>query len=290
MTGRPENATLPHRYQKQPRQNNIMATERKRTKRSPEKRTQKSRKETGTNPYEDDRFFCEYSGISRSINGLASAGEWHELEKMLPDFCGKRMLDLGCGYGWHCRYAIEHGAIACTGIDSSEKMLKQAHRQNGSFWTEYRCMAIENFEFEPEAYDIVISSLAFHYIESFGDLYARIYRTLTPGGTFVFSIEHPVYTANAPQQWITDENGRKLHWPVDRYFDEGRRDIVFLEQHVTKYHRTLATVINGVIAAGFTLTGLAEPEPEKNLLETIPGMIDETRRPAMLIVSAVKNR
>ena len=50
------------------------------------------------------------------------------------------------------------------------------------------------------------------------------------------------------------------------------------------------SVINGVIAAGFTLTGLAEPEPEKALLETVPGMIDETRRPAMLIVSAIKNR
>lgn len=290
MTGAVQNATLPHLYQKRSRQNNTMATERKRTKRTTGKPAGKKENTTRTNPYDDDRFLSEYSGMSRSVNGLSGAGEWHVLEKMLPDFCGKRVLDLGCGYGWHCRYAIEHGAIACTGIDTSEKMLKQAHRQNASFWTEYRCMAIEDFEFEPETYDVVISSLAFHYIESFGDLYTRIYRSLTPGGAFVFSIEHPVYTASGSQQWITDENGKKLHWPVDRYFDEGKRDAIFLGQHVTKYHRTLTTVINGVIAAGFILTGLAEPEPEKALLETVPGMIDETRRPAMLIVSAIKNR
>lgn len=48
----------------------------------------------------------------------------------------------------HCRYAIEHGAVSCTGIDLSEKMLHQAQKRNGSLWTNYRCMAIEDYEFE----------------------------------------------------------------------------------------------------------------------------------------------
>ena len=37
--------------------------------------------------------------MSRSQKGLAGAGEWETLKKMLPDFKGKRVLDLGCGYG-----------------------------------------------------------------------------------------------------------------------------------------------------------------------------------------------
>lgn len=41
---------------------------------------------------------------------MVVAGEWHELERLPPDFAGKRVLDLGCGYGWHCTYAAEHGA------------------------------------------------------------------------------------------------------------------------------------------------------------------------------------
>lgn len=45
--------------------------------------------------------------MSRSQQGLAGAGEWETLKKLLPDFKEKRVLDLGCGYGWHCIYAME---------------------------------------------------------------------------------------------------------------------------------------------------------------------------------------
>lgn len=58
--------------------------------------------------------------MDRSVKGLAGAGEWKTLERMLPDFHGKRVLDLGCGFGWHCRYAAEHGAASVTGVDISK--------------------------------------------------------------------------------------------------------------------------------------------------------------------------
>ena len=57
------------------------------------------------NKYDDLLFFQKYSQMGRSQNGLDGAGEWHKLKKMLPDFSGKTVLDLGCGYGWHCKYA-----------------------------------------------------------------------------------------------------------------------------------------------------------------------------------------
>lgn len=48
--------------------------------------------------------------MPRSKEGLQAAGEWHEFKKLLPDFHQKVVLDLGCGFGWHCIYAAEQGA------------------------------------------------------------------------------------------------------------------------------------------------------------------------------------
>lgn len=51
------------------------------------------------NKYDDESFFQKYSQMDRSQNGLASAGEWSTLAKLLPDFTDKKLLDLGCGFG-----------------------------------------------------------------------------------------------------------------------------------------------------------------------------------------------
>lgn len=176
------------------------------------------------NKYDDERFFGQYSQMSRSVQGLRGAGEWHELKKMLPDFNGKRVLDLGCGFGWHCRYAIERGATFALGIDLSGKMLDKAREINPSPLIEYKRIAIEDFDFAPNSFDIVISSLTFHYLESFDTVCTEVYKCLTEEGVFVFSVEHPVFTAYGNQDWIYDSEGKPAHWPVDHYFQEGVRD------------------------------------------------------------------
>lgn len=148
-------------------------------------------------------------------------------------------------------------------------------------------MAIEDFEFEPESFDVVISSLAFHYLESFDDICEKVHRCLTPGGSFVFSVEHPVFTAQGSQEWILNENGRPIHWPVDQILYRRQATCQLSGLEVTKFHKTLTTYVNGLIRAGFTITGLVEPRPDEAMLD-IPGMKNELRRPMMLIVSAIK--
>ena len=51
------------------------------------------------NRYDNEEFFKKYSQMSRSVLGLKGAGEWKALEKILPDFSAKTVLDLGFGYG-----------------------------------------------------------------------------------------------------------------------------------------------------------------------------------------------
>lgn len=248
------------------------------------------------NKYDNDAFFDKYRAFPRSVEGLSAAGEWHELQKMLPDFAGKRVLDIGCGFGWHCIYAAEQGASFVLGTDISEKMLDMArektlaaaHDKANFPPVEYQRMAMEDITFEPNTFDVALSSLAFHYTPNFGDVCKRISHCLTPGGDFVFSVEHPVFTAYGNQDWIYDNTGNRDHWPVDRYFLEGQRDAVFLGEPVTKFHKTLTTYLNTLLQTGFAITSIVEPQPAAHLLDAVPGMRDELRRPMMLLVAARK--
>lgn len=240
------------------------------------------------NKYDDIEFFEKYSQMDRSVKGLSGAGEWHALKRMLPSFVGKRVLDLGCGFGWHCLYAVEMGAAMVTGIDISEKMLEVARQKSDCSKITYLHMPVEDFSFPAEEFDIVISSLAFHYIEDFEGICTRIWDCLAPGGAFVFSVEHPVFTAYGNEDWYYDVEGNRLHWPVDNYFTEGKRISVFLGENVVKYHRTLSSYMGALFNSGFAVKGLVEPQPESGMLSSIPGMVDELRRPMMLVVSAVK--
>lgn len=240
------------------------------------------------NVYDNPVFFKKYGEMLRSKEGLKGAGEWPAVEKLLPDFEGKKVLDLGCGYGWHCLYAASRGASQVVGIDLSEKMLEEAARRNPGDTIEYRRMGIEDFDYPAECYDVVISSLAFHYIEDIAEVFRRIYRTLTPGGSFVFTMEHPVFTAYGSQDWVYDAEGQSAYWPVDRYFLEGKRQTGFLGEPVVKYHHTLTTLIESLLHAGFAIRELVEPQPTPEMLEDIPSMKEELRRPMMIALSAVK--
>lgn len=120
--------------------------------------------------YDDPAFFKAYSQMDRSKKGLAGAGEWHELKTVLPDFSGKRVLDLGCGYGWHCRYAAEHGAKSVLGIDTSAKMLAEAAAKTTDQRITYRRMDMQAIDQLPDQFDIILSSLAIHYIEDYAQL------------------------------------------------------------------------------------------------------------------------
>ena len=239
------------------------------------------------NHYDNETFFQKYSQMTRSQQGLQGAGEWSELQKLLPDFRGKRVLDLGCGYGWHCKYAADQGAFSVLGTDLSEKMLQRAGQLNPAPQITYQRAAMEDLRFAAGSFEVVLSSLAFHYVEAFGPLVERIYSWLAPGGDFVFSVEHPVFTAYGSQDWYYNEKGEILHFPVDNYYYEGQREAIFLGEKVVKYHRTLTTYLDTLLRAGFELCRIVEPQPPENMMD-LPGMKDEMRRPMMLLVSARK--
>ena len=140
------------------------------------------------NIYDNEQFFEQYAQMSRSRQGLSGAGEWHQFKDMFPDLTGKQVLDLGCGYGWHCKYAVECGASQVLGIDLSEKMIQEAQGKNADPKIRYEVCGLETYGYPADSFDCVISNLVLHYVRDLDEIYGRVYRTLKEDGVFLVNI------------------------------------------------------------------------------------------------------
>ena len=237
------------------------------------------------NIYDDASFFAGYSKLPRSIAGLDAAPEWPSLRALLPELRGSEVLDLGCGFGWFCRWAREAGAASVLGIDVSERMLQQAAASTADAAIRYQRADLEQVELAPGGCDLAYSSLALHYITDLPRLLAQVHRGLRDGGALVFSVEHPIYTAPADPAWRVDAAGRKA-WPLNNYLDEGPRRTDWLAKGVIKQHRTIGHYVNALLAAGFALSHLEEWGPTAEQITAHPEWTDEHQRPPFLIVAA----
>ena len=137
------------------------------------------------NEYDDKHFFDQYAQMTRSKDGLAGAGEWHQLKKMFPPLEGGRVLDLGCGYGWHCKYAVDQGAEEVLGIDVSRRMIEEAKRRNADKRITYQTGFLEDYEYPAETWDL-------RSFKSGSPLYRG------PGACIYICVPHPESGRNIP--------------------------------------------------------------------------------------------
>jgi SAM-dependent methyltransferase len=238
------------------------------------------------NIYDDDAFFAGYSRLPRSVQGLDGAPEWPALRALLPDLRDLRVVDLGCGYGWFCRFAREQGAAEVLGLDVSEKMLARAREMTSDPAIQYQRADLESVALPDEIFDLAYSSLALHYLVHLDRLVANVSRALSPGGRFVFSAEHPLFTAPSEPGWI-ETAGRKI-WPLDRYLDEGPRVTDWLAPGVVKQHRTIGTYLNLLIRCGFSIDHVEEWGPTAAQIAAHPQWAVERDRPPFLLVAATR--
>ncbi|MDR6604444.1 SAM-dependent methyltransferase [Achromobacter deleyi] len=237
------------------------------------------------NIYDTPEFFDRYSQMARSVHGLDGAPEWPALRALMPHLRGRRILDLGCGFGWFCRWAEQQGAAEVLGLDVSQNMLARARATTQSDRIRYQRADLEMLQLAPGGYDLAYSSLTLHYIEHLADLFATVYGALSPGGRFVFSAEHPIYTAPARPGFVRDAAGHRI-WPLNQYAQQGPRTTDWLAKGVIKQHRTLGAYLNLLIQTGFTITHVEEWAPSAEQLAAQPALAEEQDRPMMVLVSA----
>ncbi len=235
--------------------------------------------------YDNDVFFKKYKALRMNDSGINGMIEEPSIRKFIGNPSGKIVLDIGCGFGQQVKWLKENGAKRVIGIDPSEKMIDEALRFYSHVDVEFKKCFIDEYHSD-EKFDLVVSSMALHYVEDLTGFIKNVRKFLTTNGHFIFSIEHPICTAN-PDGYNSDEKGK--FWRLENYFERGRREQFWFVDGVIKYHRTTSDILQALISNGLRISGIDEPTPicEKAEINNARGGYFYIR-PSILVISALK--
>jgi ubiquinone/menaquinone biosynthesis C-methylase UbiE len=197
----------------------------------------------------DVGFAAEYS--ARNETSLFNAYyERPEMIRLAGDVAGLKVLDAGCGSGPLAEALRAKGAVV-SGFDLSPAMVDLARARLGDD-ADLRVADLgAPLPYPDDAFDLVVASLALHYVEDWASALAELRRVLKPGGRLTVSIIHPTVYA--------------VVYPDADYFalTQYSEDYEYGDETVwmTYWHRPLQDVLNAFIGAGFTIKAVTEPPP-----------------------------
>lgn len=234
--------------------------------------------------YDDDAVFAAYWATRERPDNPNDTLEQPILRELVGDLRGQRILDLGCGAAGFGRYALAQGCRAYVGVDASANMAAAARATLAGTAGRVERAAIEAWAYPAVAFDLVVSSLALHYVADLAAVMAGAQRALVAGGRFVLSVEHPVITSRA-RGWQTPQRQDRV---VDDYFVVGPRETSWLGSRVIRQHRTIEGYVAALQAAGFVLDRLRESLPQRERFTEEAEYERRLRIPLFLFLTAHK--
>ncbi len=223
------------------------------------------------NIYDNEIFFKGYQGIRDNLSANELI-EIPQLFKLIGDVKDLTVLDLGCGTGGHDRKLIELGAKRVVGIDLSNKMINEAKKTTKEKQIEYEVMSMEDIDMLNEKFDLVISSLAMHYVKDYDEVCKKVYKILKENGHFIFSYGHPMDSCAILEE--SQENfvilNNKKYFLLSDYNNEGKRVSHWFVDGVETYHRNMSHLVNGLIEAGFVLKRMEESYATDEIIKLKP--------------------
>lgn len=213
------------------------------------------------------QFYVDF--VDRSLADQDSL--WHVLLSQFREILGNRLrgarvCDVACGEGYLSRFLGQLGPQEVIGIDISTALIDVANQRSNRQNLSYRLDDAQHLQtFSDDSIDIVVSQMAIMDIPDHRAMFRSVRRVLKTGGDFVFSLLHPCFETpfRAPHesQFLMDESGTAIACVVRRYAKEGfwQSGGTGVRGRMGAYHRTLSTLINDLLAAGFSLERLDEP-------------------------------
>ncbi|WP_239734332.1 class I SAM-dependent methyltransferase [Mammaliicoccus sp. G-M28] len=203
------------------------------------------------NIYDNSAFFEGYKNKRNSHLSYNEVVEMPEMKRLMPDLFGKQILDIGCGMGNLINYMLTYNPNHIIGVEQSKNMIDESSKKFKDkpvtlYHEDFMKLNID------ETFDVIVSSLVFHYIEDFKKCCQKLNQLLKSEGTLLFTMEHPIQTATMdPEVSKEDENG--IYLRMEHYFDETIRSANWIGQDVFKYHHTIETIFNSLINSGFEI-------------------------------------
>ena len=118
--------------------------------------------------------------------------EW--LDRLMPrDGASVKLLDVGCGTGYHLRRYRDRG-FDISGVDGSADMLTQARLANPGI--EFKQADVDKLPYPDRSFDIVLCVEVYRYLPDIAPCTREIARVLKPGGVALVTVAPP-FQANA---------------------------------------------------------------------------------------------
>ncbi len=210
--------------------------------------------------FDDEEVLATYTSRRALPTSPNETIEYPIFRELIGEVRDLDVLDLGCGEAEFGQELLGRGIRSYVGLEASEKMASLAEERLKGLNAGVVRSTIEAYDFAPTSFGLIISQLVLHYIQDLLTTFEHIYRTLEPGGRFIFSVEHPVITSCSQSLRISE---RRTAWLVDDYFKTGERSHPWMGKEVIKYHRTVEDYFSTLQEAGFIVETLRESCPRR---------------------------
>lgn len=191
----------------------------------------------------------------------------------LGDVAGRRIIDIGCGEGRFARMLAARGATVA-GLDLTPSLVAEARRMHPE--GRYIAGSAEELPFETGAFDAAVSYVVLVDVPDYRRAIIEMARVLKSGGLVVVANVNS-FASTSQAGWYRDADGRKLHFPVDRYFEERALLLKWDGMAILNWHRPLQSYMSAYLDSGLTLRKFIEPAATPEDVAREGRMVDETR-------------